>query len=109
VAVRSKRLCGPVAGPAAHTNIYTCPAGTTAIVKHIAVTNQNPLPGVLSLTVAGPVATNLVYIISAAASGGAVLNDQFLVLEPGEHIGAVASRTNMIVTISGAELSGVAP
>jgi hypothetical protein len=98
-----------VVGPATHQNIYTCPAGTTAIVKHIAVTNQNPLGGVVSLTVAGPVATNLVYVLTAAASGGVVLNDQFLVLEPGEHIGAVASRTNMLITISGAELSGVAP
>jgi hypothetical protein len=109
LAVRSKRLCGPVAGPAGHTNIYTCPAGTTAIVKHIAITNSNALAAVVQLTIAGPVATNAVYTISVAGSGGTVLNDQFAVLEPGEHLGAVASRTGTLITVSGAELSGVAP
>lgn len=109
--VRTARLAHGLSTAANVTeNVYTCPAGRTAIVKEISVQASGPgdrdwgffvLSGPLSVTVANGHFTG---------GGQAAHSGHFLVLEPGDKLQSYCSiPAGLAFHVSGSELEGVAP
>ena len=108
MAVRSKRLAGPTALAAGSNLLYTCPSGETALVKFVTIVNAGAVGRAVTIYVGSAVAAHAVYS-TALAVGASQTLDWFLVLHPGEELRAAPSAaTDVVVSVSGAELEGVA-
>lgn len=108
MAVRSKRLWGPLTVTTSTQLVYTCPAGETALVKLVTAVNIAALGStLLSLRVNGALGGQLVAQRSVA-NGGDEWVEGFLVLNPGDTLRATASQASLIVSGFGAELEGFA-
>ena len=108
MAVRSKRLFGPVAIGTATSPIYTCPAGETALLKSLWLWPTGPTVSAVSVFINGTAAANQIGLIIVPNSAEIRLAGQFLVLHPGD---TLTLRTNLgTATVAGfgAELEGVA-
>lgn len=108
MAVRSKRLWGPTAVGTGNTVVYTCPAGETALLKHISLANVTALSQTLRLRLNGTNQTDNIVDVAIPSTSAIQLTDLFIVLHPGDVLRAISSSANCIVTGYGAELEGVA-
>lgn len=102
MAVIPKRLGMSNGLPSAATTLYTAPAGTTAIVKNVIVTNASLSQIAVTLSVSG------VYLLYAMTiePKGTVAMDMSVVMNPGATITAFGSTTNTLaIYISGVEVS----
>lgn len=114
MAVRTKRLSAraSLVSGAAATTLYTCPAGRTAIVKAAAVRTAAGI-GVsvaLALLVGGnPVESQEFVRVTTNVATTFLEQTEWVVLEPGDKVVAIAAGGNGTVVIFGTELDGVAP
>lgn len=105
--VRTKSLA-VFAATAAFSSVYTCPAGHTAICKQVTIHNSGALAVVFQLALRrGP--TDFVFIRQTVAGSTAVQLPLNVVLQPADQLRATSATAGLQVTISGTELSGVAP
>jgi hypothetical protein len=90
--------------------MYVCPAGRTAIVKTIHVSNASgSANSVIVAASSGPLFVN-VHISSLTGGSGLVQLEPYLVLEPGDELVLNSNQTNGAnYWVSGVELDGVAP
>lgn len=110
MAVRSKALAhGQQLVPAAGVSIFTCPAGRTAIVKDVVLTNNTGASSNLTLQlrragVSIGVLRDAVADASRLASSG-----RYIVVEPGDELRVVSSVAAGTVgwTVHGALLLGI--
>lgn len=108
MAVRSKRLFGPLTVTTATQVLYTCPAAETALVKLITAVNIAALGGtLLSLRINGSLGGQLVGQ-KVIPNGQDEWIEGFLVLNPGDVLRGTASQASLIVSGFGAELEGFA-
>lgn len=110
MAVRSARLFGPVQVPAGNITLYTCPAGSTVLIKRLVVVSW------------GGNASQLLFFLNSVSNGnmlgrktapttGDYDQDTWWVLEPGESLVATYSAgvaNDINVSGHGAILAGVA-
>lgn len=108
MAVRSKRLWGPVASGPAVATLYTCPAGETAIIKSLIVGAGGVPNNVVSFALRVGGVTTTLFEFTPSTTSSTAFNGLFWVLHPGNELrfstvlGAVGSSGH------GAELEGVA-
>lgn len=109
MAVRTKRLFGPITVTAATAVVYTCPAGETAIIKNLSFADQGAASPTIRLYING---TGVAARIASAPiqSGQWNLADSlFIVLSDGDELYMSANvASNTTVCGFGAELEGVA-
>lgn len=105
--VRSALLGKGTSGAGSFATIYTCPAGTTAILKDVilTLTGAGNTRAVVSVD-SGPHAS---YLLDQALSAPFQMSNRFVVLEPGDQIKAFSTGGTFNVRLCGAELDGVAP
>lgn len=108
MAVRSKRLFGPLALGTGVTGIYQCPAGETAIIKHISLVNPAALATTVTLYLGGSASTNRMWLEPIAGTAGLQFVDLFIVLADGETLRGQTGNSGTLITAYGAELEGVA-
>lgn len=108
MAVRSKRLFGPEPIGTTSELIYTCPAGETALIKHLSLFNQGALTATVVIGINGIGANQNVVSTQVGAGLASQLTSLFIVLHPGDFLRANCSAGNFTVTGYGAELEGVA-
>lgn len=108
MAVRSKRLWGPVAVGTSGGVIYTCPAGETALIKNIEGVGSGGLGGSVTFHLNGNGAGNVLHVASLGTGGDVTITDIFWVLQPGDFLRAQTSAGTAIMWGFGAELEGVA-
>ena len=106
--VRTKRLAATTLTTAAATTLFTTSSGETGIVKTLTV--QNVTAGAVTLTwfltIGG---VNYGFLVQQLAANAMTNVSVYLVLQPGESLGAIASSANALrVTAHGTELEGVA-
>ena len=109
--VRTARLAVGQTGAANSTvTAYVCPAGKTAILKDIRLSNTVAAANQTILAVhSGPRFADL-FKSAVPSLGIQVLADLFVVLEPGDELVVNSAQVNGIIWyVSGAELDGVAP
>lgn len=108
--VRSVSLCQGNSSPAGTLfTVYTCPAGRTAIVKDIRLSEA---AGATTRCVVQAVSgAQQVHIVETNLSANAAYRETgaFVVLEPGDELKVFSSGGTFRFRISGAELDGVAP
>lgn len=99
-----KRLAGPAQVATGPTTIYTVPASTKTILRHIRVQNPSGSPVTFTLSIgASAAATRLFDAFSVPAAAAGVSNNMFdhfcyHVMEAAEIL-QVAAGTNLILTI----------
>jgi hypothetical protein len=109
MAVRSKRLFGPVGISTTVTTVYTCPAGETAIVKDLWVWPNAVTVTGLDLFINGSAAGNHIAHIVMPNSQDARVLGAFLTLADGDILRmGVTGTGNCTVSGHGAELEGLA-
>lgn len=108
MAVRSKRLWGPVQVGTSGLVVYTAPSAETPIIKSIGAYNPGALASVLTFYVGAAVAANALATLSVPGTGSAMLNGLFWCLVAGDQLRIVASAGNVTVHGHGAELEGAA-
>ena len=105
----AKRLVGPVAFTAATATLYTVPAGTKTIIRHIHVSNPSATPYTFTLCIGLDAAGKRIFdafqIPGAAAGVTASVVDHYCyyVLETAEVLTGFASNTAVTVTVDGDE------
>lgn len=109
MAVRTKRLFGPSSVGTSAATVYTCPAGKTAVIKQVSHFNTGVVNQAVSIGINGTGGASLVAVVNTAASSATQLAGQFIVLQPGDTLRAVANAGTATLTGYGAELEGVAP
>lgn len=108
MAVRSKRLFGPLTVTTANTLAYTCPAGRTALLKWLSAANVAALGATLiSGYINGTLGGQLV-LQQAVPNGLDLQLPLWIVLHPGDIFRLKAGQASLIVSGFGAELEGVA-
>lgn len=109
MAVRSKRLWGPLAAlPAIFTTLYTCPAGETAIIKAVTLRNLDAAAQTGQFFVNANLGANIIESQLLAAGALAYL-ERWWVLHPGDTLRfAGTGLSTWPTTGHGAELAGVA-
>lgn len=105
---RSKRLFGPTTVSTTHVLLYTCPAGETAILKHIVFVNGGPLAASAALRLNAQLGTAQMTTAVVPATGDVSRTDQFIVMHPGDTLYGISGAANLIYSGFGAELEGVA-
>lgn len=108
MAVRSKRLWGPVDSGTGGGVVYTCPAGETALIKQIEVGAGAATGTIVSFYIGAAASGNRVHIVTLAAGQWASQPGLFLCLHPGETLRVVTSTGTVTSSGHGAELEGVA-
>ena len=108
MAVRSKRLWGPLAVPPVLTVVYTVPAGETALVKSLAIHNANAAAQGIAISLNGTAPQDRVTNIPAAGNSGIQINGLFWVFHPGDQIYVSAALGLIYMSAYGSELEGVA-
>jgi hypothetical protein len=112
VPVRTQRLAvGNSAATGVTQTVYVCPAGRTAIVKDIRLNWMQGGDLANSLVAIGSGPTFLFLFKGTVTAGGvAVLQRDFVVLEPGDRIDVRSDTAGTICWwVSGTELDGLAP
>src|SRR6266508_3067414 len=94
--------------PTTETTLFTATAGTTVIVKQVAVANttSGPLWYYLSVVPTGGtagVANRITYQLPVAAAS-VIRDDLFQVLAAGDFLSGIVQATGVVLTISGVEL-----
>lgn len=108
MAVRSARLAIGDSTAGAAIDIYTCPAGKTAIVKDVRVWAENgACPRVAVYVDSG--ADRAAFFDAAVGNLAVGVAQGFIVLEPGDQVGIFSQTVAVAYHVSGAELDGVAP
>lgn len=108
MAVRSKRLAGPQALAAGSNLLYTCPSGETALVKMVTYANAGAVGRAVNLYIGSAILAHLVDQQTLAV-GQIVQRTTWLVLVEGEELRAAPSAaTDVVVSVHGAELEGLA-
>nr|CRY93621.1 hypothetical protein [uncultured prokaryote] len=110
MAVRTARLAFGQTGSAGVTStLYTCPAGKTAIVKDLRL-SQSGASSVSTILATSSGAKFCNLLIDTIPVNGTRVFQGFIVLEPGDSIVINASTAGgVIYHVSGSELAGVAP
>lgn len=108
MAVRSNRFfAGNTLPVSVVHDVYTCPAGKTAILKDIRVcSNGSAVTRCVVIVLSGGAAISLVD--SAVAALQTIAVQGFIVLEPGDKMQVYSEGAGARVWLSGAELDGVA-
>lgn len=88
--------------------LYTCPDGETALIKTIAVTNNNVPSNQVAFYLGAAVAANALFAVPVGGTTGVAVNGLFLVLHPGDILRALTGALTVVVSGFGAELEGVA-
>ena len=104
---RSKQLAIGTA-PAGTTTVYTVPSGHTTIIRSLIATNGNATAQAVLwkiLGVAGSI--TLPPINFAVPQFGAVVIEQWIVLQPGDKLQVITTVGTVGFVASGAELVGV--
>lgn len=109
MAVRSKRLWGPVSIGASHVTLYTCPAGRTAIIKQLNAVNVGLATSSYQLRLNGTTASQNIAAASIAAGADEARFDRYIVLGPGDVLRMIGTTVAIISSGFGVELDGVAP
>lgn len=108
--VRTALLARGLSGTAnVLVTVYTCPTGKTAILKDIRILSAGS--AVTNAVVRVTSGSALMHIVDQAlVVGDPVVEQGFVVLEPGDQVKIVCTATDAAYyRISGAELDGVAP
>jgi len=108
MAVRSKRLWGPVSIGTTLSLVYTAPDGETTLLKHLALVNSSAVPNLLSLRLNGTGGADTIVAELVPGQGSVQLTGQFIVLQPGDQLRAIAGSASVFVSGFGAQLEGVA-
>ena len=108
MAVRSKRLFGPVDVGTAGSLVYTSPAGETTLLKQLEF-GVGTLGGSSVTFYLGTItASNRMHIKVLGSSDWSSEPGLFLVLQPGEELRVQTSSGTVTVSGFGAQLEGVA-
>lgn len=108
--VRTKRLFGPVTVTNVNQLLYTCPAGRTAILKEIWVSDQGSTAATVRFFVNGVGTPARIYQFPLLGSDAIHFGGLFIVLHPGDVFRAILSAAaNYTLMGNGSELDGVAP
>jgi hypothetical protein len=108
--VRTARLFHGETGAPDFHSLYTCPAGTTTIVKDLRAAANGTSAGKMQIGVKSGPATVWLHQELDAASDQRVSLTPWVVLEPGDQLMVLATVANgWALHISGTELDGVAP
>ena len=106
-----KRLVGPAQVATGPTTVYTVPAVTKTIIRHIHVQNPSGSPVTLTLSIgADAAATRLIATYSIPAAAAGVTNSMqdyywYVPMEAAEILTLSAGTNNiLVITISGDEL-----
>lgn len=100
-----KRLAGPAAGTGAEATLYTVPASTTTVIRHIRVANTTTTAQTFKLTIGADAAgTRLNGDTSIAGNGGVYDWTGMLVLAAAETLRWNGPST-LTITVSGIEAS----
>lgn len=107
-----KRLAGPALVATGPATIYTVPAVTKTIIRHIHIQNPSAAPVTLTLSIGADAAATRIlsaYSIPAAAAGvtGNVIDFFcYYVMEAAEILQAAAGTNNILtITVNGDELT----
>ena len=107
-----KRLVGPVAIATGPATIYTTPAATKTIVRHIRVQNPSASPVTLTISITADAAGKRIYdAFSVPAQAAGVTSNIidhycYYVLEAAEVLQAAAGTNNiLVITVVGDELT----
>lgn len=106
-----KRLAGPAQIATGPVNIYTVPALTKTIVRHVHVSNPSASPVTLTLSIGASAAgTRLMDAFSIPAAAPGVTNSVqdifwYQVMEAAEVLAAAAGTNNiLVITVNGDEI-----
>ena len=108
MAVRTKRLFGPLEPTLTGGIVFTGPAGETTIIKHLSVANVVAVSCNLRLRLNG---TSQVFNIldqNVPSTSAIQLTGLFIVLQPGDVLRALSAPLGLDLTAYGTELEGVA-
>lgn len=106
--VRSKRLAGPTTLGSAASTLYTAPSGETAAIKAVFVSNSHSA-GVFVVLGIGGTGLGQVFYQATIPAASTIAFTTFLCVVEGETVKGVASVASKVdVTLSGAELEGIA-
>lgn len=106
--VHSQQLGAHASTPAAYTTIYTVPANTRTILKHIWVRNLAAAAGIAAfelILASGTTVYFYYHLAAAGASGDTSALDLWVVLKAGDVVKMAGNATGVDVILSGAELS----
>lgn len=108
--VRTARLFHGESGGTDFHGVYTCPNGTTTIVKDMRAAANGTSAGRLQVGVKSGPSTVWLHEELDAANDQRVSLTPWVVLEPGDQLMVLATVVNgWVLHISGTELDGVAP
>lgn len=100
-----KRVVGPTAVPAAAATVYTVPAATVTILRHIHVANTGALPLTFNLSVGADATGTRLYSGFSVPANGTLDNTCSIVMNATEILQTFGSAVGMTLTISGVEIS----
>jgi len=109
MAVRTARLFGPITTTASPQTLYTCPSGVTAIIKNISVASDSASSITCDVFINGSAWANYIFRQVVPTKVAVVVNNLFLVLEPGDTLQVKSSASFATWSGHGTELQGVAP
>lgn len=110
MAVRTKRLIGPVNITNVMSTVYTCPDNKTALFKLFLFTDQGSTDAKIRIFINGTALANRVWLLQGFASDSTGFIDAFIVLHPGDTLRCqLSAAATYTMTGFGAELDGVAP
>lgn len=102
-----KRLCNPTQLTTSGQTLYTVPAGKTAIIKQLVVTNVTGSAATFSLYIGSATAANALFSATSVAANDAIVINLSQVLNSTEILTALASANSTLnITISGVENDG---
>lgn len=103
----AKRLAGPTQPGTSAGTLYTVPASTTTIVRHIHVTNTTTSAVTLTLGIgAAGTAANLLFSAYPIPANGVLDWSGFLVLSAAEILSALAgTATALTIVVNGIEVA----
>lgn len=104
MAVRSKRILGPVALPAAAAGIYTVPAGRTLVVRTVTFFNNTGAAQICRLSTTASAANSVAYANVLAATPA--IFEHWMAFNPGDTIFGFSTAGTAVVHIFGALLLG---
>lgn len=102
-----KRLCNPTQLTTSGQTLYTVPAGKTAIIKQLVVTNVTGSSATFSLYIGSAATPNALFSATSVAANDAIVINLSQVLNSTEILTALASANSTLnITISGVENDG---
>ncbi len=108
MAVRSKRLFGPVEVTTGAILLYTVPAGETALLKHLEVGVGGVTGTSISFFIGTATNNHRCHLVNVTNGLWSSERDLFIVLQPGDELRALTSAGTVTASGFGAELEGVA-